>query len=261
MLVYENPLEFRFYEITEAVADLDSLLGDQDFSLPAAVKDRFFTAVSSLAEKVDITADGDLAEGIAGSEKDADLVRQDGDSRPRLRLFPRDEGLLAQLVIQPVENCDHRFSPGEGRDLIFGIVKDKRIQAKRDLEAEDSKAQWLIENCPSLARKRGELRDLWSWQFDTPIECLELLRDLAELPGKRRRNDRRMAGGSAFQTSRHRFRRPIQRIIGDRFRLAHRIGRSQGERGIGSLDARIASRHRLRSKADLSNWGRANSSL
>ncbi|MDF1754213.1 MAG: DEAD/DEAH box helicase [Verrucomicrobiales bacterium] len=191
MLVEENPGELTIYEITpEIEAFRDALGGSDDITLPAKAKDRFITAVSSLAEKIDIAADGELTKGLTAtaSGNESDLISMEGDPRPRLRLFPDGNGLSAQLVVQPIESCEHRFNPGEGRDTIFGISKGKRTQAKRDLKTETQSAQWLIDNCPSLAMKRGELRDLWSWQFEDPQSCLELLRDLAELPEENNRS-------------------------------------------------------------------------
>ncbi len=184
MVVKENPSEFTVYELLPEVVGLSEVLGEKNkITLPTAAKDRFFSVVSNLAGKIDVAADGKSSKGLAGVESaDGDLIQVKGDSRLRLRLFPDGEGLLAQLVVQPIDQCDHRFAPGEGRETIFGIAEGKRTQASRDLKTEAKNARWLIENCPSLEMKRGELRDLWSWKFDTPVDCLDLLKDLMEMP-------------------------------------------------------------------------------
>ena len=184
VLFQESPDEFTYYSITPEIADLAVALGNQEgVTLPSRARDRFFSAVTTFAEKIDITADGEFSSiNATDASTEGPMVQVEGAPQPRLRLFPEGEGLYAKLIVQPVENCDYRFAPGEGRETIFAMVENNRIQARRDLIAETSLANQLLESSPTLSAKRGESPHPWTWQFPSPLEALQLLRDLAELP-------------------------------------------------------------------------------
>ncbi len=177
-LVEVGPDQYRIYEITKAVAELANAFEEESLlKLPGKAKTRLMNAISTLAGDLEIGAEGKVAE--AGDS--AEFRQVEGDATPRLRLVPEGEGLRVRMRVRPIATSDFTFPPGEGKAVIFGFDGDERVQAKRSLKEETKRATAVVEACPTLARHRGESPDPWEWLLDSPLACLELLRDLHAL--------------------------------------------------------------------------------
>jgi SNF2 family DNA or RNA helicase len=112
------------------------------------------------------------------------LRRDEPDTTIRLRLLPEGEGLTVRMLVRPIEGGDAIFAPGGGKEIVFGVVKDERLQTRRPLGDERTAAEAVIAACPSLRDSRGEQADLWEWRFPNANDCLALLRDLHPLRHK-----------------------------------------------------------------------------
>src|SRR5690606_17969208 len=148
-------------------------------TIPGEAKGRFFQAISTFAADVDIAADGESFSAVAAA--DPGLRQVEPDTMIRLRLLPEGEGLAVRMLVRPVEGGDAIFAPGVGKEIVFGVVKDERLQTRRPLGDERTAAEAIIAACPSLRDSRGELSDLWEWRFPNAHDCLALLRDLHPL--------------------------------------------------------------------------------
>lgn len=178
--VQDSASSYVIYEINPAVKGLAGILGENSsMTIPSEAKERFFQAVSTFAADVDIAADGDSFSTVAAA--DSGLRQVDSDTTIRLRLLPEGEGLAVRMLVRPVEGGDAIFAPGVGKEIVFGVVKDERLQTRRPLGDERTAAEAIIAACPSLRDSRGELSDLWEWRFPNAHDCLALLRDLHPL--------------------------------------------------------------------------------
>ncbi len=179
----EGATGFALFEPNPAIKGIAAVLGEESSTkMPAAAKERFLHAISTFAGDIDIAADGDSFALVAAS--DPGLKQIEADAIIRLRLVPEGEGLAGRMLVRPIEGSDAIFAPGGGKEIVFGVVKEERLQTRRDLATERAAADGFIAECPSLRDSRGELADLWEWRFPNANDCLELLRDLYPLREK-----------------------------------------------------------------------------
>lgn len=183
LTLQESSSSYVVYEINPAVRGLAGILGqNSSMTMPAEAKKRFFQAISTFAADVDIAADGDSFAAVSGA--DPGLRQVEADTTIRLRLLPEGEGLAVRMLVRPIEGGDAIFAPGVGKEIVFGVIQDERLQTRRRLAVERTAAESLIGECPALRESRGELPDLWEWRFPNANDCLVLLRDLHPLRGK-----------------------------------------------------------------------------
>ncbi len=181
--VQDSPSSYVVYEVNAAVKGLAGILGESSsMTIPGEAKGRFFQAISTFAADVDIAADGESFSAVAAA--DPGLRQVEPDTTIRLRLLPEGEGLAVRLLVRPIEGSDAIFAPGGGKEIVFGVVKDERLQTRRPLGDERSAAEAVIAACPALRDSRGEQSDLWEWRFPNANDCLALLRDLHPLRDK-----------------------------------------------------------------------------
>ncbi|NLT71147.1 MAG: DEAD/DEAH box helicase [Verrucomicrobiaceae bacterium] len=179
----ESSSSYVVYEATPAIRGLAGILGENaTMTIPGEAKERFFQAVSTFAADVDIAADGDFFATVAAS--DPGLRQVESDATVRLRLLPEGEGLAVRMFVRPIEGGDAIFAPGEGKQIVFGVVSGERLQTRRPLDSERTAAEAILGECPTLRESRGELSDLWEWRFPNANDCLALLRDLHPLREK-----------------------------------------------------------------------------
>lgn len=180
LTVQESPSSYVVYEVNAAVKGLAGILGESSsMTIPGEAKGRFFHAISTFAADVDIAADGESFSAVAAA--DPGLRQVEPDTTIRLRLLPEGEGLAVRLLVRPIEGGDAIFAPGGGKEIVFGVVRDERLQTRRPLGDERSAAEVVIAACPALRDSRGEQADLWEWRFPNANDCLALLRDLHPL--------------------------------------------------------------------------------
>ncbi len=134
--------------------------------LPKAAKPRLLEAVASLAS--DIRVQSATADGASGRELDA-------DSEPWVQLEPWEGGLSVALVVEPIAGSDICFEPGAGGSVVFAHQDGERVQARRDLDAEQRAVARLVAACPALAERPTEQVPLL---LPDPVQCLELLERL-----------------------------------------------------------------------------------
>ena len=175
----ESKTRLEVYEIRPVHRKLAELLHrGETTEIPAAARERLLAAVSALSGEINIEADrvlGDATDTGTNTEAIA------GDATPHLRLLPGGRGLDIRLLIRPVPDSSIEHPPGEGKAVLFAAVDEKRYQATRDLDAEKHQSELVIQNCPTLQRRRGEHSDPWQWNLEHPAECLQLLDELRAL--------------------------------------------------------------------------------
>ncbi len=167
-LVRESPTRLQVVEINPQHRRIAQLLGPEGLRLPQEAHDEVLQTLTQLAPLVTVHAD----------ISDAFATEVETDSRPHLHLTPFDEGLQAELVVQPLGPSGPLFPPGEGDETVFAQIEDRPLQARRALAEERRRAAAALRACPALQRDT-ETQGLWL--FPDPEDALQLLLDLRSL--------------------------------------------------------------------------------
>jgi SNF2 family DNA or RNA helicase len=95
-----------------------------------------------------------------------------------MHLMPAGFGFRAEMFVKPFKDGGPYLKPGVGADNLIAEVDGRRMQAKRDLAAERTKADEVEAASPDLAAfAEGEGR----WLLHEPEACLQMLLDLKAL--------------------------------------------------------------------------------
>ena len=161
---------YEVWRFSDSHGKLQGVIPPEGLSLPAGARVRFFEAVSALA--------GDLRVQSAGGE-DASAPQVEADPGPWLRLEPNGEGLTVDLLVEPVPESAIYLTPGVGGATVFAVQDNNTVQAQRNLTAERTAAEALIEACPMLRGiDAGQFGD-WHLALAEPEDCLTLLEQLS----------------------------------------------------------------------------------
>ena len=152
---------------TDKHVRLFALIPEEGLQLPTEARPRLLSAVSALAGEVRVQSD-------AAGETEAAL-RVDADPAPCVRLEPFEDGLSIAVVAEPIRGSGIFFEPGKGAATVFGRRSGQSVQAQRDLAAEMTALNRLLEQCSRLAPPPTELEPL---MLTDSADCLELLEAL-----------------------------------------------------------------------------------
>ncbi len=169
-LIQETPTRFKVLQITPEHKRIASILGSSTFSVPKSGYEELVRTVSSLSGLVTVHSD------IQAQSEDASQVQ--ADSRPYMIITPAGNGFRVEMTVRPLGQSGPSLKPGRGQSSIMAEVQGERMQATRDLEAEESQAQAVEQACPSLLAVEGQDR---IWTIPDPEACLHLLAELKEL--------------------------------------------------------------------------------
>ena len=170
VLVMEGEDRLKVVTITRGHRKIAELLGPEGLTVPEGGFERVAEVIGGLSSLVTVRSD------IAGAEESAEQV--EAETAPRIRLVPQGSGLRIDFVVRPLGAGSIASKPGSGAPVVLATIDHRRLQAARDLEEERRRADQVVEACTSLMD--GEGSD-WSWSFDDPISCLELLYELEQL--------------------------------------------------------------------------------
>ncbi|MYF10471.1 MAG: hypothetical protein F4229_05730, partial [Gammaproteobacteria bacterium] len=160
---------FDVWRFSESHRKLLDIIPAEGLSLPEGARARFFEAVSALAGDVQV-------QSAAGDESGAPQV--EADPRPWLQLEPSGDGLMADMLVEPVADSTIYLTPGVGGTTVFAVRDNATVRAQRDLAAERAAAEALISACPMLRGiDAGEVGD-WCLALADPEDCLTLLEQL-----------------------------------------------------------------------------------
>jgi superfamily II DNA or RNA helicase len=94
------------------------------------------------------------------------------DSRIRVQILPFGEGLKVEGFVKPLGSAPPYLKPGKGGKVIYGLDKNEKVQAIRDLPAEKGNAETLA-SAISLRMDADIITE--TVNFSDPYEILELL--------------------------------------------------------------------------------------
>jgi len=145
-------------------------LGGKKLVIPKKGKAKLEKILATLTTIIPLQSDLDY--------EDDSMPSIEADTRIDMHLLPVGDGFHIEMFVKPFQICPPYFKPGEGSTRAVAVIETTRTQAKRDLKQEEEAAKDVINNC-SILRDIPHEKGLW--QLESPVECLELLRDLQPL--------------------------------------------------------------------------------
>lgn len=165
-LIPVSPTRFQFVHLEEKAGQLLRILSTEGVSIPHAEQERLQSIVLTI-HKEGIPVGGGLSMGGAVETVGA-------PTHLAVRLYPRGQGLLAEVGVEPLGEGGEMFPPGKGELYFLTSYRGAQVEIVRDLATEWESFEKLVDKIPSL--KEGHLR------ISEPEECLEFLLSLRELP-------------------------------------------------------------------------------
>jgi superfamily II DNA or RNA helicase len=173
-LVKETPTRVKVIPISEQHRRIGTVLGpNNQLTVPVQAEARVLEAIGAIASLV--TIQSDIGGGVEAEEVPADAT-------PHVHLLPAGEGLKVSILTHPFPQGGAYYPPGQGGETVIADVEGKRLQTRRDLQAEAQRAKDAIAACPVLLQYPTEAApDSMEWLIDETSDCLELLLNLQNL--------------------------------------------------------------------------------
>jgi superfamily II DNA or RNA helicase len=161
---YIVQFSIRQREVASLVAGLPAVPPDQ--------QDRVFKVAESLASVIDVQSD------IEGAPSTGEEV--DATSQIVAQLTPYQDGLRAELFVQPLGEKGPFCRPGAGAQAMLANVEGKALTTTRDLKTEQKNLQQLLGECRPL-EARTVSDDQTEWLFAESDDALEFVVELQTL--------------------------------------------------------------------------------
>jgi superfamily II DNA or RNA helicase len=171
ILMEDGPNRLRLTLFEDRHLKVAAILGKDGLFVPNRAHDALLKTLGALASIVTIHSD------IEGIEANAEQVAS--DSRIYAQIQPSDEGLDVEMVVRPLGADGAPCRPGVGGNSIFGLSGARRVQTRRDLEAEKDALMTTVRACPVLLSSEQVSNE--RWHLDSPEMSLEFLTQIQEL--------------------------------------------------------------------------------
>ena len=158
----------QFSDRQAQVAEMVTLLP----TIPAAEVERVASIAQSLSSIIDVQSD---VEGTPSSGEEVDASAQ-----IVAQLTPYQDGLRAELFVQPLGEHGPFCRPGVGARAVFATVDGKSLTTTRDLQDERECLQQLFAGCRSLDCRMVS-DEQTEWLFHEAEDALELVVELQSL--------------------------------------------------------------------------------
>lgn len=169
-IVKETPTRYKYLEISTKQVQLYQAMGGHQLNIPNKGRQKLEKTLKSLANFIPLQSDLDF--------QDESLPEVAVDARIYIHLLPVGDGFHVEMLVKPFQSCPPYYRPGEGPSRVVAIVESVKSYTLRNLNYESSLAKQIIDDCPILDQTPS-YEGLW--QFETPDNCLQLLRDLEPL--------------------------------------------------------------------------------
>ena len=167
----ETPNRYRVIDFSDENVAIAKILSEKGMKVPFQAKDKVIDIICNAKSSVHIQSD------VA----DDDLPTVQGDTTPRVHLFPLQEGIKVNLWIRPFGEQGPYCRASQGQrsimTTVFTPVGEERKKVIRNFEEEQSKIDVLIHQCSTLS-EFDEKTD--EWQFEDVENSLEVLLELEE---------------------------------------------------------------------------------
>ncbi|WP_151632521.1 DEAD/DEAH box helicase [Noviherbaspirillum aerium] len=165
-IVKETPARLRIYPVREEHRQIAVII-DNDLVVPAHARQQLLRAVGAVSTLVTVHSDLDASV--------AEAAQVAAENRLHVHLIPYGDGLKMQILVKPFGEQGPAYQPGKGGEQVIAEVEGRRLQARRELDAERAAAAALVECCPALNEAVDAHGD---WYLASPETCLELLMQL-----------------------------------------------------------------------------------
>ncbi|PXW98582.1 SNF2 family DNA or RNA helicase [Sphaerotilus hippei] len=162
-----EPQRAQLIRLNPAQKRVAQLVG-RGLSLPKEAADQLQPVLQGLGAHFQIHSD----DAPAGREVPC-------ESRLRAELTPQGAGVTLRLVVAPFGGSGPRLSPGLGRARLITAVDGETLGVQRDLAAERSHLETVLDACPMLTPLPPMAPA--AWDLETPDEALALLERLHTL--------------------------------------------------------------------------------
>ncbi len=174
LLMKDSPTRYFVVPIGKNHLKIAQIIGNEGLTLPKTSKDRTLKSLAALSSTIRVQSQ------IDGDALDASNSIP-ADSSPILHLLPQQDGLIAELFVQPVKPDGDHYHPAKGGKIIFSRGQKENRQSSRDFDEEIKKVQNFIDQCPSLTQSQNPDRP-YIWILGDPESSLNLLVELQQLP-------------------------------------------------------------------------------
>ena len=169
VLRQDSASHLTFFELTPEKERMVEIIGS-GLQIPERGKAQLMDAIAAVSGLVTINADIDHDPDAGEAEP--------GDTRPRMQLVPRGNGLKLRVLVRPFGNFGPYFQPGIGGQMAFAKHEDKARATRRDLAEEKQRSEAALDACPTVAA--AETRP-GEWIMSEPDQCLAALVELRAL--------------------------------------------------------------------------------
>lgn len=167
----EGTHRLSIVEFTDQQKMVAELVGGLS-AIPVKQQDRVTQLASSISSIIDVQS------GIEGTPSSGETV--DASAQIIVQLTPWQEGLRAELFVQPLGENGPFCRPGTGAASVLATIDGKALTTTRDLKIEQDNLLGLLAGCYQLdARTIGD--EQTEWLFHESEDALELVMELQEL--------------------------------------------------------------------------------
>ena len=167
-VVQETPQRFQVIRLTAAQRRAAQLVSGR-FAVPAAAQEELKQSLEVLARHFQVHSDSAQAAREVAPE-----------SRLHAELSPSGEDLLLRLVVAPLGVDGPRLPPASGRQRIMAAIGAETVGTQRDLNAERSHLDAVLDALPFL--DDPEVQGGCEWLVSDPEHALAMVEILPNLP-------------------------------------------------------------------------------
>ena len=168
MLLADGTSQARLVRLTPAQLRVAELVS-QGWKVPVAARAELDAALRVLAAHFQVASDAE-----AGHEVEPSVLL-------RAELTPQGNGLRLQLLAAPFGDFGPRLAPGSGRERVTTVHQGVTLSTRRDLAAEQSALQGLLDAIDFLADVGDD--EGHDWSLDEPQQALAAVEALSGLAG------------------------------------------------------------------------------
>lgn len=178
---FETPTRVKVIAINDNHRRIAQITGKNGMTVPISASEQVLTAIGNISSFM--TVHSAIASDKNQSNHNVTIV--EADSTIYMHLIPYGTGFRLEMFVKPFLDGDHYLKPGQGVENVMAEVKGRRLQTRRDLGFEESKARDIEELCPilDLAIDLEQENDR-EWHLQDPDDCLQALTELQAIQDK-----------------------------------------------------------------------------
>ncbi len=176
---HETPTRYKIIEINDNHRRIAQITGQDGLTVPIEASDQVLTAIGNISSFMTVHS------AIAADEKKGmatNIEFVEADPSIYMHLLPYGTGFRLEMFVKPFADGGHYLKPGQGVENIMAEVRGRRLQTKRNLAMEETKAREIEESCPilDLAIDLEQENDR-DWHLQDPDDCLHALQELQSI--------------------------------------------------------------------------------